>query len=125
LKADGVIMTKPLGGAPNIDLGVAASECEKLGLKTTLLVQILNTQASLDSEVLFSDKALNAIINTGIIFEKQELPALDKIFGGNEDTQIFNDSCKQFAGQSIEVEKRFICGCLNQLGASCAIAVEY
>jgi len=125
LKADGVIMTKPLGGAPNIDLGGAASECEKLGLKTTLLVQILNTQASLDSEVLFSDKALNAIINTGIIFEKQELPALDKIFGGNEDTQIFNDSCKQFAGQSIEVEKRFICGCLNQLGASCAIAVEY
>ena len=72
LKADGVIMTKPLGGAPNVDLGVAASECEKLGIKTALLVQILNTRASLDSEMLFSDKALNAIINTGIIFETQE-----------------------------------------------------
>ncbi len=125
LKADGVIMTKPLGGAPNVDLGAAASECEKLGVKTTLLVQILNTQASLDSEMLFSDKVLNAIINTGIIFEKQQLPALNTIYGGDEDTQVFNDSSKQFAGQSIEVEKRFICGCLNQLGASSSIAVEY
>ena len=125
LKADGVIMTKPLGGAPNVDLGVAASECEKLGIKTALLIQILNTRASLDSEMLFSDKALNAIINTGIIFETQELPALDTIYGGDEDTQVFNDSRKQFAGQPIEVEKRFICGCLNQLGASSAIAVEY
>jgi hypothetical protein len=118
-------MTKPLGGAPNVDLGVAASECEKLGVKTALLLQILNTQASLDSEVLFSDKALNAIINTGIIFEKQKLPSLATILGGDENTPVFNDSCKQFAGQPIEVEKRFICGCLNQIGASHAVAVEY
>ncbi|MHB9074268.1 MAG: glycine/sarcosine/betaine reductase component B subunit [Desulfobaccales bacterium] len=125
LKADGVIMTKPLGGAPNIDMGVAASACEKLGVKTTLILQILNTQASLDSEVLFNDKALNAIINGGIIFERQELPALKTIFGGDAETQVFNDSCKQFAGQPIEVEKRFICGCLNQLGETRAVAVEY
>ncbi len=125
LKADGVIMTKALGGAPNVDLGVAASECEKLGVKTTLIIQILNTQASLDSEVLFSDPKLNAIINTGIIFERQDLPALDTIFGGTAETQVFNDSRKQLAGQPLEVEKRFICGCLNQLGAACAVAVEY
>jgi hypothetical protein len=125
LKADGVIMTKPLGGAPNVDLGVAASECEKLGVKTTLLIQALNTQASLDSEVLFNDPALNAIINCGIIFETAQLPELDKIIGGTGETAVFNDSCKQTAGHPIVVEKRFICGCLNQLGASPAVAVEY
>jgi glycine reductase len=125
LKADGVIMTKPLGGAPNVDLGAAASECEKLGVKTALLLQLLNTGASLDSEVLFNDPALNAIINCGIIFETQKLPELKKIIGGTAETPVFNDSCRQFAGQPIVVEKRFICGCLNQLGASTAIAVEY
>ncbi|NPV89475.1 MAG: hypothetical protein HPY50_01710 [Firmicutes bacterium] len=125
LNADGVIMTKALGGAPNVDLGAAATECEKLGVDTSLLIQILNTQASLDSEVLFSDPALNAIINTGIIFERKELPALDRILGGTADTQVFNDSRKQYAGQPLEVEQRFICGCLNQLGASRAVAVEY
>jgi len=125
LKADGVIMTKPLGGAPNVDLGVAASECEKLGVKTVLLLQLLNTGAALDSEVLFNDPALNAIINCGIIFETQELPELKKIIGGTAETPVFNDSCKQLAGQPIVVEKRFICGCLNQLGASTAAAVEY
>ncbi len=125
LKADGVIMTKPLGGAPNVDLGLAASECEKLGVKTALLIQMLNTRASLDSEVLFNDPALNAIINCGIIFETQKLPQLEKIIGGAAETPVFNDSCKQFAGQPIVVEKRFICGCLNQLGASTAVAVEY
>lgn len=125
LKADGVIMTKALGGAPNVDLGATASECEKLGVKTSLLIQILNTQASLDSEVLFNDPALNAIVNTGVIFERVEFPALDRILGGTAETPVFSDSRKQTAGQKLEVEQRFICGSLNQLGASCAKAVEY
>lgn len=125
LKADGVVMTKALGGAPNIDLGAAASWCERFGVKTSLLIQILNTQASLDSEVLFRDPALNAIINTGVIFEKVNLPALERIIGGTKETPVFNDSIRQVAGQNLEVEQRFICGSLNQLGASCAKAFEY
>lgn len=125
LKADGIIMTKALGGAPNIDLGAAASWCERFGVKTSLIIQILNTQASLDSEVLFRDPALNAIINTGVIFERVNLPAIDNIIGGTVDTPVFNDSLKQVAGQNLEVEQRFICGSLNQIGASCARAFEY
>lgn len=125
IKADGVIMTKVLGGAPNVDLGAAASECEERGIKTTLLLQILNTQASLDSEVLFNDQRINAIINTGIIFERQNLPVFATLHGGTADTPVFNDTIRQKAGEPLEVEMRFICGSLNQLGASRLAAVEY
>jgi len=124
LGADGVIMTKALGGAPNVDLGAAAVECENLGVKTSMLIQILNTEASLDKEVMFKSPKLNAIVNTGVIFQTTKLPALSRIIGGNEETPVFGNR-KQTAGQDIEVEQRFICGCLNQLGASCAAAVEY
>ena len=125
LGADGVVMTKPLGGAPTIDLGEAALECEKLGVKTCMLIQILNTESFLESEVMFNSPSLNAIVNTGIIFDRVNLPALGAIIGGTSDTPVFNDSRRQSAGQELEVEQRFICGSLNQLGASGATAVQY
>jgi len=125
LGADGVIMTKPLGGAPTIDLGEAAAECEKLGVKTCLLIQILNTETFIDSEVMFNTPSLNAIVNTGLIFDKVTLPVLENIIGGTSETPVFNDSRRQTAGQELEVEQRFICGSLNQLGASSATAAQY
>lgn len=126
LKADGVIMTKVLGGAPNVDLGVAATECENRGIKTSMILQVLNTKASLDSEVLFNDKRLNAITNTGVIFELTSLSKLEIVYGGTDETPVFNDNKRQKAGDpSIDVEMRFICGCLNQVGASNLTAVEY
>ena len=99
LAADGVLLTKPLGGAPTIDLGEAALECENLGIKTCLLIQVLNTESFLESEVMFNSPSLNAIVNTGIIFERVMLPALGTIIGGTADTPVFNDSRKQSAGQ--------------------------
>jgi glycine reductase len=125
LKADGCIMTKVLGGAPNVDMGTVASECEERGVKTTLLLQILNTQATLDSEVLFNDKRIDAIVNTGIIFERKNLPVLGTLHGGTPETPVFNDSKRQKASEPLEMEMRFICGCLNQVGASNLAAVEY
>lgn len=80
--ADGAIMTKALGGAPTVDLGEAAVECEKLGVKTCMLVQILNTETDLASEAMFNAPSLNAIVNTGLIFDKIALPVLPNILGG-------------------------------------------
>jgi glycine reductase len=125
LGADGVIMTKALGGAPTVDLGEAAVECEKRGVKTCLLVQILNTETDLASEAMFSAPSLNAIVNTGVIFDKVALPVLPKILGGTTETPVFHDIRRQTAGQELEVEQRFICGSLNQLGTSHATAVQY
>ena len=82
LGADGVIMTKALGGAPTVDLGKAAVECEKLGIKTCMLVRILNTKTDLASEAMFNAPSLNAIVNTGRIFDKIALPVLSNILGG-------------------------------------------
>ena len=125
LGANGVIMTKALGGAPTVDLGEAAVECERLGVKTCLLLQILNTETFLNSEAMFSSRDLNALINTGVIFGKARLPVLHKVIGGFPDTPVFNDTKKQVAGEAIEVEQRFICGCLSQIGASRMKAVQY
>jgi glycine reductase len=100
LGADGAIMTKALGGAPTVDLGEAAVECEKLGVKTCLLVQILNTETDLASEAMFSTPSLNAIVNTGVIFDKVALPVLPKILGGTAETPVFHDTRKQTAGHS-------------------------
>jgi len=125
LKAEGVIMTKPLGGAPTVDLGEAAVACEQRGVKSCLLVQLFNPETFLDSEAMFNDASLNAIVNTGIIFDTASLPPLAQIIGGTEDTPVFHDTRRQVAGEELEVEQRFICGCLNQLGASSATAVQY
>jgi hypothetical protein len=125
LGADGVIMTKPLGGAPTVDLGEAAVACEQRGVKSCLLVQLFNPETFLESEAMFNDASLNAIVNTGIIFDKAILPPLPHIIGGTEDTPVFHDTRTQIAGAELEVEQRFICGCLNQLGASRATAVQY
>jgi glycine reductase len=125
LCADGVMMTKPLGGAPTVDLGEAAVACENLGVKTCMLIQILNTETFLDSEVMFNSPSLNAIVNTGIIFDRVNLPVLKKIIGGTTETPVFNDSRRQSAGQELEVEHRFICGMLNQVGASSVTAAQY
>ena len=125
LGADGIIMTKPLGGAPTVDLGEAAVACEQRGVKSCLLVQLFNPETFLDSEAMFNDASLNAIVNTGIIFDNATLAPLPHIIGGTGETPVLHETRKQTAGEEIEVEQRFICGCLNQLGASRATAVQY
>ena len=125
LAADGVVMTKPMGGAPNVDLGEAAVECEKLGIKTSIIIQILTTETFINSEAMFNAPSLNAIVNNGCIFYRVQLPAMEKILGGAGDTPIFDDRKKQCAGEALELEDRFICGSLNQIGASKVVAAQY
>lgn len=125
LGADGLIMTKPLGGAPNVDLGEAAVECEARGVKTCMIIQILTTETFLNTEAMFNSPSLNAIINNGAIFDRIRLSAPDTVLGGTSSTPIYDDRNKQTAIEEIELEQRFLCGRLNQIGASKVAAIQY
>ena len=125
LAADGVVMTKPMGGAPNIDLGEAAAECETLGIKTSIIIQLLTTETFVNTEAMFNSPSLNAIVNNGSIFYRVQLPAMEEIVGGVAETPIFDDRKKQCAGEDLELEQRFVCGSLSQIGASKVMAAQY
>ncbi|MDD5169019.1 MAG: glycine/sarcosine/betaine reductase component B subunit [Syntrophales bacterium] len=126
LGADGVIMTKPMGGAPNVDLGEAAAECERLGVKTSIIIQMLTTETFINSEAMFNTPSLNAIVNNGSIFYRVKLAAVNEVLGGTAETPIFDDRKRnQCAAEALELEQRFVCGSLNQIGASRALAAQY
>ncbi|HEU0166856.1 MAG TPA: glycine/sarcosine/betaine reductase component B subunit [Chloroflexota bacterium] len=61
LKADGVVLTKTIGGAPHVDMGLVAARCEELGVKSAMLVSIAGEG---EDSALFNDPSLNAIVST-------------------------------------------------------------
>lgn len=125
LHADGAVFTKNMGGAGNIDMSAAASECEKLGIKTTLLVQILNADSNLATEVLFDDRRLDALVQCGVYFEKLFLPPIEKIYGGSKTDRIAHDNKIQFAADEVETIPLRYPLTVNHLGISDIVAVEY
>lgn len=54
--ADGVIVTKGVGGASTLCVGAIASEAEKLGIKAVPVIQILNGKSNLGIECMISEK---------------------------------------------------------------------
>ncbi len=50
LRADGLIVTKGVGGASTLCVGAIASEAEKLGIKSVPIIQILNGKSNLSVE---------------------------------------------------------------------------
>ncbi|MCL2162953.1 MAG: glycine/sarcosine/betaine reductase component B subunit [Oscillospiraceae bacterium] len=125
--ADGVVMTKTMGGAPHVCEGVAASECEKRGIKTVTTVQILNLASNLSTEVLFNDPKLNAIVQFGAYFDPVAMPAVERVFGGDGDAPL---PCAAGLGGptskgDIINATTNIMGCVSHVGNFNIIAVDY
>ncbi len=127
LKADGVILTKVLGGLTSADLGHVADECEKSGVKTTLFTDMLHSGGSLSEQTTYLSDNLNAVINFGQSLERVSLPLeAERILGGTIDTPIFNPGFTQKAGDEvIEIEEALIAGVQDQTGGAKLIASEY
>ncbi len=123
--ADGVILTKNLGGAGNVCMAEAASKCEDRGIKTTMILQILNAESNLSSEILFDDKRLNAIVQNGVYFDRVCLPAVDVVYGGPKDTKIFSDRFEQKATDALELQAYCVFGRICQTGSNYEHAEEY
>lgn len=123
---DGVVLTKTMGGAPHVCEGVAASECEKRGIKTVLFVQVLNLQSNLSTEVLFNDPKLNAIIQNGALFEMIELLAVDRVIGSDKDSPLLGlTGLSQKACGAITNNALNVLGSMSHVGLHTTIAVDY
>ena len=126
LGADGVILNKVHGGMPHVDLGMAAEECEKVGVKTTLLIDVWQSIGSLSDAVLFSSESLDAIINCGNTVEKIRLRRPATILGGTPETPIFNPDFKQKAGNEvIQIEGFLLSGLYAHAGEANIVAAQY
>ena len=83
LGADGVVITKEGGGHPDIDLMECCEQCERLGVKTSLLnSEMLSPDGTgIYSMIAFSSFA-DCVISVGNVDEMIELPSVERVIGG-------------------------------------------
>lgn len=134
-KADGLIVTKGVGGASTLCVGAIASEAEKLGIKSVPIIQILNGLSNLSVECLISEKNVNSIVCSGTYYHNFTLPPVNTVLGGPEDALYLSGDDGVIGGHKIatgnpskgEVRSTYMkqVGLMSQVGASFGKAVDY
>jgi hypothetical protein len=123
LGADGAILTKTGGGAPELTMARTAQRCEQLGIKTAIAMLHLGADIKdikYGAVTIFSMPEVDAIVSMGVPFVEFILPAPDRIIGRSRLSQD---------GPPIQGEMlraiRWVNGSLCQLGSSRLKAVRY
>jgi glycine reductase complex component B subunit alpha and beta len=120
LGADGVVITKVSGGAPEVDMAQIADRCEELGVRT-VLIMLQQLAVSDGGGALFNLPRVNAItVTSTAIGGPMSLPAMEKVIG--RPVTLF--SGVQASGE-IKKMKRDIAGGEDQLGHSRVVSVRY
>jgi glycine reductase complex component B subunit alpha and beta len=114
LGADGAVLTKIGGGAPHVDMAQAASQCEALGVKTTVLVEDMSTDGSAEGMLLFDFPGVDAMVNVGCSQEALTLPAMDRVVGAD-------DLAPRLLGET-RATYGTLCGAIEQVGATRVMA---
>jgi glycine reductase len=114
LGADGAVLTKIGGGAPHVDMAQAASECEKLGVKTTILVEDMSTDGSAEGMLLFDFPGVDAMVNVGSSHEPLTLPPMERVVGAD-------DLAPKLVGE-VRTTYGAVCGAIEQVGATRVMA---
>ena len=114
LGADGAVFTKIGGGAPHVDMAQAASQCEALGVKTTVLVEDMSTDGSAEGMLLFDLPGVDAMVNVGSSHEPLTLPAMDRVVGAD-------DLAARLVGE-VRTTYGAVCGAIEQVGATRVMA---
>ena len=82
LGADGVIITKASGGAPDIDVAQAAQRCEEIGVKAVLIMYDVASGSGLEPmSIIFNLPGARAIVNTGNEWLTLILPPVERVIG--------------------------------------------
>jgi sarcosine reductase len=114
LGADGAVFTKIGGGAPHVDMAQAAAQCERLGVKTTLLVEDMSTDGSAEGMLLFDFPSVDALVNVGSSHEPLTLPAMDRVVGADDLAPRLQGEMRATYGT--------LCGAIEQVGATRVMA---
>lgn len=118
--ADGVILTKTGGGAPEIPLGRTAQKCEELGVQTAIAMLHMSadpTYTKFDYSINFNLPRVNAIVSMGSPNMPFVLPPMERIIGRSA-LQDANSRDKQTILMWIK-------GACSQLGESRITLVPY
>ena len=113
LAADAVILTKVGGGAPHADMGLTAHLCERLGMRTAVMVgpPNLSPERTVESSTLFNYADVDAIVfnSGGALFE---LPAasVERVIAPAPDKVDEAFALKTLAASAV-------CGVTSQQGA--------
>lgn len=134
-KADGVVITKGVGGASTLDIGAIASEAEKLGIKAVPIIQILNAHSNIGNECLISEKNVTSIVQTGTYYHNYVLPPVETLLGGPDDSLFMGGDDGVIGGHKIatgtpamgEVVSSSMkqVGMMSQIGDSYGKGVDY
>ncbi len=113
LGADGAIFTKIGGGAPHVDMAQAAEQCERLGVKTVLLVEEMSTDGSSEGALLFDFSQMDALVSLGNSQVPVSLPGVERVLGIPWDARV-----REQASGVLQGRLGMICGAVEQVGAS-------
>jgi glycine reductase len=124
LGADGVIVTKAGGGAPEVSMSQIALRCEEIGVNSAIAMAHMAADAndtSSEASVIFNMPELNAIVSMGDPWMKHlKLPPMKKIIGRAVNIP---------GGSSVSDEHvrplRWIKGSVSQMGISKLTAARY
>ena len=120
LDADGVILSKPWGGAAEMTVAQMAKRCEEMGLKTVLAMWQQSTDPSTGIGTIFSFPEVDAITSLGLPQESITMPPVEKIIGR---TKAMPD-ITSIEGEIVRTP-RTICGYMDLLGLSRKRVVLY
>lgn len=133
--ADGVIITKGVGGASTLCVGAIASEAEKLNIKAVPIIQILNSKSNLSTECLISEQNVTSIVQSGTYYHYSTLPPVETLLGGPSDTLFMGGDDGVIGGHKIATgvpakgEVVSSCmkhvGLMSQVGNSFDMGVDY
>ena len=133
--ADGLIVTKGVGGASTLCVGSIASECEKLGISAVPIIQLLNGKSNLAAECLISESNVNSIVCSGTYYHNFTLPPVETLLGGPQDALYLSGDDGVIGGHKIatgrpakgEVSSTYMkqVGLMSQVGFSYGKAFDY
>jgi sarcosine reductase len=121
--ADGAILTKAGGGAPELAMAQTAQRCEQLGVKTAIAMLHMGADvrdAKYGATTIFSMPEVDAIVSMGIPDMKLTLPAVERIIG----RAGFSPEGPPIKGEIVR-GLGSIKGALCQMGSSTLTAVRY
>jgi len=88
LGASGVVLSQEGGGHADTDLMLCCAECEKLGIRTAMLINEIAGPRGDQPSLVDTTPYATAVVSTGNNDEVVSLPAMDRVLGGGEVTGV-------------------------------------
>jgi len=121
--ADGAVLTKTSGGAPELAMARTAQRCEQLGVKTALAMLHMGADykdAKFGALTIFDIPEVDAIVSMGFPYMKLTLPPVERTIG-----YVGHTPGEPPPEGELEKPLGSLCGSLCQLGSSHLTAIRY